>query len=93
MIRVNQTRLMDALTDLESEIYRASALHPGNRMLFPALVEQIGEVAQAIQEGEADQARLECLHVACVAIRMYMQDLPYFEQLSAKSVDKIAENS
>jgi hypothetical protein len=61
------------IADLCSRIHRAAELHPEGPSLA-ALVEEVGEVARAMQD---DPARLaeELLDVAVVALRWHMQEV------------------
>ena len=59
------------LNPLDIEVSTARALHPGNEMLLEALTEEIGEVAKALIESDLRPTlALECLQVACVAVRI-----------------------
>ena len=53
---------------LINEICKAEIKHPVPS--FEALVEEVGEVAKAIQEQGAVEYRAELLQVACVAVRL-----------------------
>jgi hypothetical protein len=55
---------------IQQEVARARNLHPGNHHLFLALVEEVGEVAEAIQRGDVEHARQEAVQVACLAVRL-----------------------
>lgn len=54
---------------LRAEMERARSLFPSNEDLSLALMEEVGEVAKAMIEG--GDYGTECLHVACVALRLY----------------------
>jgi len=57
---------------LADEIARAIAKHGTNQHhMLAALMEEVGEVAQAYLEGRRQDARGEALQVACVAWRIY----------------------
>lgn len=60
-----------AVEDLRAEIDRARSLFPGHDRLFLALSEEVGELANAILEGK--EWRTEALHVATVAMRIYIE--------------------
>lgn len=48
--------------------------------MLAALMEEVGELAQALLEGDADNFRTEALQVACVAIRLITEgdaDFPF----------------
>lgn len=54
-----------------AEVRRARAKFPGNEKLLAALMEEVGELAQAmLQRKDADEVRKEAVQVACVAVRL-----------------------
>jgi hypothetical protein len=55
---------------LREELSRARAKFPGNRRLFVALAEEVGELAKALLQRDPEW-RKEALQVACVAIRIF----------------------
>lgn len=55
---------------LQREVDRARRKHPTNFDLFSALVEEIGEVARALQDNDIDNLIDELIQVACVAMRL-----------------------
>lgn len=65
--------LLRTLEELKMEIGRARAKHPEANFL--ALIEEVGEVAKAMLEGDMEHARVEVLQVATVAVRMYEEGL------------------
>ena len=61
------------------EVGRARALFPDNRHLLAALMEEVGELAQALlQSGNGIRARKEAMQVACVAIRIMEEGVAGF---------------
>jgi hypothetical protein len=59
------------LADTEREIHRAKGLHPSNKHLAVALMEEVGELSKALLEGhDPEKIWLEATHVACVATRI-----------------------
>jgi hypothetical protein len=56
--------------DLIREIDRARAKFPGNRFLLAALMEELGELAEAMVDGTREEAYKEAIQVACVALRI-----------------------
>lgn len=62
--------LTQALKELEATIIKATMKHPGNRWLWEALMEELGEMATT--DDPFAQGSEEALHVACVAMRIYM---------------------
>ncbi len=58
----------EAIHALEDEIRRARSKFPSNRLMLAALMEEVGELANAIIEG--GDWKNEALQVACVAIRI-----------------------
>jgi hypothetical protein len=59
---------------LAQEIARCRKKFPGNRFLLAALVEEVGELAEALFAGSDEEIRKEALQVACVALRIYEED-------------------
>lgn len=56
---------------IRDEVRRARREHPHNRHLFGALVEEVGELANALLEGKSQhEINGEAIQVACVAIRI-----------------------
>lgn len=63
--------MADIFTEIRDEVERARAKFPGRGHLTAALMEEVGEVAKALLEGEpVESLRAECVQVACVAIRI-----------------------
>lgn len=57
--------------DVASEVVRAREKFPDSKHLLAALLEEAGELAKAMLEGETNEAiRKEAIQVACVAIRI-----------------------
>jgi len=61
-------RTNEAIYELQCELQRARKKFPDNQLMLAALMEEVGELANAIIEGKDWQA--EALQVACVAIRI-----------------------
>lgn len=60
-----------ASKELFDEIKRARAKFPDNKHLLAALMEEVGELAQALADNHGKQrVREEAIQVACVAIRI-----------------------
>ena len=59
----------DILAAIFLERYRQEALHPGNTLdqMLPILIEEIGEVAKAMNEGT--NLEEELIHSAAVIVR------------------------
>lgn len=53
-----------------SEIKRARAKFPGGRFMLAALVEEVGELAEAIAAGDREAISREAIQVAAVAVRI-----------------------
>lgn len=66
-----------AIHDLKSEIDRAVTKFPSNKHLLAALMEEVGELAKALLEGD-EEYYLEAIQVACVAIRIATEGDPSF---------------
>ena len=61
--------VIDALT---AEVVHARTKFPGRRHLLAALMEEVGELAQAMLQAQPrDRIQREALQVACVALRLY----------------------
>ena len=68
MIQLNNPTL-DACLKVECEVDRARGRFPSNRHMLAALIEEVGELAQALLQ-EKEDWREEALHCACVAVRI-----------------------
>jgi NTP pyrophosphatase (non-canonical NTP hydrolase) len=86
-------------TLLQREVQRARNKHPMNFNLFTALVEEIGEVARALQEEDVENLLEELVQVACVAMRLATEgDMQHraardaARLLSAKHIQESAAN-
>jgi len=55
---------------LLKEIERCRMKFPGNRFLLVALVEEVGELAEALVSGTKEEIVKEAVQVACVAVRI-----------------------
>jgi NTP pyrophosphatase (non-canonical NTP hydrolase) len=56
---------------VEAEVVRARLKFPGSRFLLAALMEEVGELAQAmLQKKDRDEIQREAIQVACVALRI-----------------------
>jgi NTP pyrophosphatase (non-canonical NTP hydrolase) len=83
--------LSNPFNAIRAEVARARKLHPGNHHLFLALVEEVGEIAEAMQRGDSEHARQEAVQVACLAVRLIEEnDASWF---SAKSDEKPPEST
>jgi NTP pyrophosphatase (non-canonical NTP hydrolase) len=84
-------------TLLQREVQRARSKHPINFDLFIALVEEIGEVARAIQEHDTANLLEELVQVACVAMRLAtegdMQHRPARDAARLLAEKNIKENA
>lgn len=59
------------LNKVEVEVAKARGKFPGNHKLLAALVEEVGELAQAMLQKKAkSEIEKEAAQVACVAIRL-----------------------
>lgn len=71
------------LDDVDEEVLRARTKFPGSRFLYTALCEEVGELAKAILQKEGrDRVRREALQVACVALRIYEEGDPAYDDLT-----------
>lgn len=70
----------DTLDAVSREVMRARAKHPTNTNLLPALVEEVGELAQALADKHGrERVVAEAIQVACVALRIVEEGEPAFE--------------
>lgn len=68
------TDIRNALVGVGREVLRAREKHPGNKHLFAALGEEVGEVAKELLEaGTKERLWAECMQVACVALRLALE--------------------
>lgn len=83
-IKVSAWTLHDAsLIALRDEVARAREKFPGSRFLLSALMEETGELAQAfLQRLPQEERRREALQVACVAMRIYEEGDPIYDELT-----------
>ena len=58
------------VADLMQEITRARTKFPGSRFLLAALVEEVGELAEAVVLGDKEAIYKEAIQCACVSIRI-----------------------
>jgi len=59
------------LDAISHEVMLARRKFPGNRFLLAALMEEVGELAQAmLQNKPRDEIDREAIQVACVAVRI-----------------------
>jgi NTP pyrophosphatase (non-canonical NTP hydrolase) len=71
------------IDDLQAEIIRARTKFPGGRFLLAALMEEVGELAQALlQRKPPSEIIKESLQVACVAIRIAEEGESTFADVS-----------
>jgi len=72
-----------ALGNVYAEIQRARAKFPGNRFLLTALMEEVGELAQAyLQNKPHAEIREEAKQVACVAVRIMTEGDAVFDSIT-----------
>lgn len=70
------------IADLQDEVKRGRAKFPNGTNLLPALMEEVGELARALlQDGNGRLAHEEALDVACVAMRIYAEGVPEFDDI------------
>lgn len=58
--------------DIIDELRRARAKFPGDNVTTLALVEEVGELAQATFEKSRAEVRKEAIQVACMAMRVIL---------------------
>lgn len=60
------------LKQVADELHRARAKHPGDNATLAALVEEVGEVSQAMIDHDAAHVRNEAVQVAAMAMRLVL---------------------
>jgi hypothetical protein len=77
------------LRELVEEMDRARAKFPSPKFLFTALVEEVGEVGRALLQDEGrERVRKEALQVACVALRIYEESDPLYDNMAPEAKKK-----
>lgn len=76
------------LTEINREVRRARAHFPANTHLLAALVEEVGELAQAMLQDA--NWREEAIHVACVAVRIYEEGDADFVDAQEDSAEELS---
>lgn len=71
----DEITIENAISVLDSELKRAREKHPGNRWMFTALMEEVGEMVDARMH-DSSNYRIEALQVACVAMRIATEGAP-----------------
>lgn len=72
-----------SLTCIDDEVFRARTKFPGNRFLLAALMEEVGELAQAmLQKKPSEEIEKEAIQVACMAIRILEEGDGTFDTLT-----------
>jgi hypothetical protein len=68
------------LAAISAEVLKARLKFPGREKLLAALMEEVGELAQAMLQRKPREAiEKECIQVACVAIRLLEEGDSDFE--------------
>ncbi len=68
---------------LTAEVTRARRKFPGSRFMLAALMEEVGELAQAIlQKKPRGEIQKEAIQVACCATRIFEEGDPSFDSLT-----------
>lgn len=74
---------------LHAEAARARKKFPSNRFLLAALTEEVGELAQALLQGEPiKRVQAEALQVATVALRIFEEGDATFDALTEEDRQK-----
>lgn len=75
----------EAFVALRLELARARRKFPISEHLLPALMEEVGELAQSLlQRGNDSHTYAEAIQVACVALRIAVEGAPEFDNLPAR---------
>lgn len=61
-----------------SEVEFARRKFPSNKVLFAALVEEVGEVAKALQDETRERVMSELVQVAAMALRLAVEGDPAY---------------
>ncbi len=78
----------ESLKFLKEELIHARTKFPGNEDLTVALMEEVGELAQATLKCDTDNLKKEALQVACVAMRIYEEGDATFNKRVGISQDE-----
>ena len=68
----------DTIARVRAEVRRARSMFPHSDNLFCILVEEVGELAKALQDESADRVRDEATQVVAMAIRCLEEGDPSF---------------
>jgi hypothetical protein len=86
------TPSVKTIEKLSAEIELARAKFPNNEHMLAALVEEVGELAQALlQKKPTSEVRAEALQVACVALRIYEEGDASFDGWQGESKLSLAD--
>jgi hypothetical protein len=78
---------LESLAAISKEVARAREKHPGNAHLLAALVEEVGELAKDLLEGNPGW-RAEAIQVATVAVRILEEGDGDFHQHTGEKCSK-----
>lgn len=73
MANTEETEIWHALARVAAEARRSREKFPGHRFMLAALVEEVGELAEALAIGDIKSARTEAIQVAATAIRILLE--------------------
>lgn len=83
---------MQLALDILAELQRARAKFPGDNVTTLALVEEVGELAQATFEKSRAEVRKEAIQVACMAMRVILDgDATLDEWRAKKNLDPLTD--
>ena len=90
-VRREQAEADETLAAVRAEVTRARKKFPANRHMLAALVEEVGELSQALLEEQgADRVRAEAIQVACVAVRIIEEgDADYVPATLARQLGEV----
>jgi NTP pyrophosphatase (non-canonical NTP hydrolase) len=77
---------------VQEEVSRARKKFPTNKHLVVALVEEVGEVAKALQDETREQLIAELVQVAAMALRLAVEGDPDYERSLANHSAAAAES-
>ncbi len=82
----------ELLTQIVRELDRARTKFPGDNVTTLALVEEVGELAQATFEKSRAEVRKEAIQVACMAMRVILDgDATLDEWRAKKNLDPLTD--
>lgn len=92
-------RYVDLGQEIVDEVIRARSMFPQPNALLAALMEEVGELAEALLEKDTDEIRKEAVQVAAMAIRIATEGDPTLDThrqqqglLPSRTLDQEVDN-